>query len=33
MSAIRTIRVFIASPDDLAMERRAFKQVIAKGTR
>lgn len=24
----RTIRVFIASPGDLAVERRAFKDVI-----
>jgi len=28
MSDIRTIRVFIASPGDLAVERRAFKNVI-----
>lgn len=28
MSDIRTIRIFIASPGDLAVERRAFKDVI-----
>lgn len=28
MSDVRTIRVFIASPGDLAPERRAFKEVI-----
>lgn len=28
MSDVRTIRVFIASPGDLAVERRAFKDVI-----
>ncbi len=28
MSAVRTIRVFIASPGDLAVERAAFKQVL-----
>ena len=28
MSDVRTIRVFIASPGDLAVERAAFKQVL-----
>jgi hypothetical protein len=28
MPNVRTIRVFIASPSDLAVERRAFKQVL-----
>ena len=28
MSDVRTIRVFITSPDDLAVERAAFKQVL-----
>ena len=28
MTDVRTIRVFIASPGDLAVERRAFKEVI-----
>lgn len=28
MSDVRTIRVFIASPNDLAVERAAFKQVL-----
>lgn len=28
MSAVRTIRVFIASPGNLAVERAAFKQVL-----
>ncbi len=28
MSDVRTIRVFIASPCDLAVERAAFKQVL-----
>jgi len=28
MSDVRTIRVFIASPGDLAVERAAFQQVL-----
>jgi hypothetical protein len=28
MSDVRTIEVFIASPSDLAMKRRAFQDVI-----
>ena len=28
MPPMRTIHVFIASPGDLAVERRAFKEVI-----
>ena len=28
MSAVRTIRVFITSPGDLAVERAAFQQVL-----
>jgi hypothetical protein len=28
MSDVRTIHVFIASPGDLAVERRAFKDVV-----
>ena len=30
MADIRTIKVFIASPGDLAVERRAFKEVLDK---
>jgi hypothetical protein len=28
MAALRTIHIFMASPGDLAVERRAFKEVI-----